>query len=297
MSSHSTYIGRFAPTPTGPLHQGSLVAALASYLDAHHHQGTWLLRMEDLDPPREDKAARELIPQQLLAHGLQWHGKLEFQSLHHARYESVLMQLKSEQLLFPCSCSRKMLARHSGLHLGNCHSFSRPATNDQLNTPHAWRLPITDQNFSFTDAVYGDCGHNLLTVGDQVLKRKDGLYAYQLAVVVDDHFSGINTVVRGLDLLDNTPRQLYLMSCLNYSPPQYMHLPLVVNSDGQKLSKQNKARALDLKTTELNLLRALTSLNQPMPPTELTASNEAILQWAILHWTPSSIPTSRAGII
>ncbi len=297
MSLKSTYIGRFAPTPTGPLHQGSLVAALASYLDAHHHQGTWLLRMEDLDPPREDKAAREFIPQQLLAHGLKWHGQMASQSDHSARYESVLTQLKDDQLLFPCTCSRKMLTHHSGRHLGNCHSFNQPPSNNQLKTPHAWRLPILDKTYAFTDEVYGDCGHNLLTVGDQVLKRKDGLYAYQLAVVVDDHFSGINRVVRGLDLLDNTPRQLYLMDCLNYSPPHYMHLPLVINEDGQKLSKQNKAPALDLSSSEQNLLRALASLNQPMPPIELSTSNHAILKWAIHHWRPSNIPTSRAGIL
>jgi glutamyl-Q tRNA(Asp) synthetase len=293
----NSYIGRFAPTPTGPLHQGSLVAALASYLDAHHHQGTWLLRMEDLDPPREDKAARELIPQQLLAHGLKWHGAMTFQSDNYARYESVLTQLKGKQLLFPCTCSRKMLAVHSGLHLGNCHSFNQPPSIEQLNTPHAWRLPVPNQTYAFTDDVYGDCGHNLLTVGDQVLKRKDELYAYQLAVVVDDHYSGINHVVRGLDLLDNTPRQLYLMSALNYSPPHYMHLPLVINSDGQKLSKQNKAQALDLNTTEQNLLRALASLNQPMPPAQLTTHNHTILKWAIQHWAPLKIPTSRAGIV
>ena len=292
------YTGRFAPTPTGPLHQGSLVAALASYLDAHHHHGKWLLRMEDLDPPREDKEARELIPQQLLAHDLKWHGEMEYQSHNSQRYDDALGQLKHRQLLFPCTCSRKMLAQHSGLHQGNCHSLASPQTPDESAPPHAWRLPVTNETWSFQDQVYGEYGHNLLTtVGDQVLKRKDGPYAYQLAVVVDDHHAGINHVVRGLDLLDNTPRQLYLMACLNYDAPKYLHLPLILNPEGQKLSKQNKARALDLTTTQQNLLDALRFLNQPLPPTEFTHSNQQILNWAITHWSVPSIPTSQAGLI
>ncbi len=294
----NAYIGRFAPTPTGPLHQGSLVAALASYLDAHHHQGKWLLRMEDLDPPREDKAASELIPQQLLAHGLKWHGEMEYQSQNSQRYESALTQLRDQQLLFPCTCSRKMLAKHSGLHQGDCHSLASLQPPDEATPPHAWRLPVTDKQWSFKDQVYGDYGHNLMTVvGDQVLKRKDGLYAYQLAVVVDDQHSGINHVVRGLDLLDNTPRQLYLMYCLKYPAPKYLHLPLILNTEGQKLSKQNQARALDLTTTRQNLLNALRFLNQPQPPTDFSESNQQILNWAITHWSVPSIPTSRAGLI
>ncbi len=290
MSANTTYIGRFAPTPTGPLHQGSLVAALASYLDALSQNGTWLLRMEDLDPPREDKAASALIPQQLLAHGLQWHGKMTHQSQNSARYEAALEQLKSKKLLFPCICSRKQLAAHGGLHQGDCHSTR--------NEAHAWRLPVTDEHWSFTDAVYQEYGHNLLhTCGDQVLKRKDGLYAYQLAVVVDDHHAGVNNVVRGLDLLDNTPRQLYLMCGLNYPAPSYLHVPLITNPQGQKLSKQNQAKALDLNRTQQNLLDALSFLNQPLPPSHLRNKNQQILTWAIAHWAVEQIPTSQAGIL
>jgi glutamyl-Q tRNA(Asp) synthetase len=283
------YIGRFAPTPTGPLHFGSLVAALASYLDAKSHNGTWLLRIEDLDPPREDKAASELIPKQLLEHGLQWDGEIEFQSQHSSRYEHYLEKLRNLELLFPCTCSRKNLSPNKGLHLGNCDS----STND----PHAWRLSVPNDTYSFTDRVYGENSQNLAEVGDQVLKRKDGLYAYQLAVVVDDYESGINHVVRGLDLLDNTPRQLYLMQCLGIKVPSYLHIPLITNDLGQKLSKQNQAQALNLTTIEDNLLRALTFLKQPPVPLEPQQDSQSILNWAIQNWQVSEVPPLKAGLI
>ena len=283
------YIGRFAPTPTGPLHFGSLVAALASYLDAKSHNGTWLLRIEDLDPPREDKAASELIPKQLLEHGLQWDGEIEFQSQHSSRYEHYLEKLRNLELLFPCTCSRKNLASNKGLHLGNCHS----STND----PHAWRLSVPNDTYSFIDRVYGENSQSLAEVGDQVLKRKDGLYAYQLAVVVDDYESSISHVVRGLDLLDNTPRQLYLMQCLGIKTPSYLHIPLITNDSGQKLSKQNQAQALNLNTIEDNLLKAMTFLKQPPVPLESQQDSQSILKWAIQNWQVSEVPSLKAGLI
>ncbi len=290
MQTSQQYIGRFAPTPTGPLHQGSLVAALASYLDAKKNNGKWLLRIEDLDPPREDESASELIPQQLLAHGLNWIGPVGYQSQNSARYEKALLQLKNQMRLFPCTCSRKDLSNQNGLHQGDCHSSP--------TKPHAWRLPVEDKYYSFEDTVYGNFGHNLKTaVGDQILKRKDGLYAYQLAVVVDDHLDRINHVVRGVDLLDNTPRQLYLMKCLNISPPKYTHLPLILNSDGQKLSKQNQAKALNLQTAPENLVLALGFLNQVQPPEHLSHSCKTIINWAIEHWQPSAIPAHKDGLI
>ena len=264
---------------------GSLVAALASYLDAKAHQGQWLVRMEDLDPPREDPNAKALIPQQLLAHGLQWDGDLTFQSDHSARYEHALAQLRQQQLLFACTCSRKQLAGQ--LHQGNCHSSSHDA---------AWRLLVDDQLWSFTDRLYGTQTQNLLAdVGDQVLKRKDGLYAYQLAVVVDDQASGVTHVVRGADLLDNTQRQLYLQACLGYTHPEYLHLPLVVNELGQKLSKQNHAPALDLTQVESNLFQCLQFLQQ-QPPSQLAqASCAELLDWGIHHWRPDNIQPLNQG--
>lgn len=283
-----TYIGRFAPTPTGPLHMGSLVAALASYLDAKAHDGQWLLRIEDLDPPREDPAASTYMPEQLLAHDLQWDGEIEYQSQHAERYEAVLEQLRQQGHLFPCACSRKSLSANQGLHHGQCPT----PNNDQ---PAAMRLLVTDKTERFKDAVFGKYEQVLTEVGDQVLKRKDGLYAYQLAVVVDDYNSGINHIVRGVDLLDNTPRQLYLMDCLGYPQPSYLHLPLIINDDGQKLSKQNQARALDLATPKANLLFALAFLKQPEPTDQ--SSLESILSFAVKHWDVSLIKASFDGVI
>lgn len=282
------YVGRFAPTPTGPLHFGSLVAALASFLDAKAHQGKWLLRIEDLDPPREDPTASKLIPKQLLAHGLQWDGPIQYQSQHAQAYETALQTLKDKRLLFPCQCTRKQLAPNKGLHQGICSS-----TED---VPHAWRLNVPADEWGFNDSVYGKYSQHLQQdVGDQVLKRKDGFYAYQLAVVVDDFQSGITHVVRGVDLLDNTPRQLYLQQCLNYPQPSYTHLPLVTNDAGQKLSKQNQAQAINLDTPRENLLNALRFLNQPLPNDELYIPN--ILEWAVNHWSPDLIEASNAGVL
>lgn len=284
-----TYVGRFAPTPTGPLHFGSLVAALASYLDAKANQGLWLLRIEDLDPPREDPAASAFIPEQLLAHGLKWDGDIIYQSQQSQAYERALDKLRSSDLIFPCTCSRKLLGTQGGLHQGICGS--------DIQQPHAWRLAVPNESWSFNDPVFGHFEQNLFKdVGDQVLKRKDGLYAYQLAVVVDDQISGINHVVRGVDLLDNTPRQIYLQHCLNYAPPKYLHLPLIVNDQGQKLSKQNQATPVNLDTPESNLLDALRFLQQPLPK-NLKLSTTDILEWAIAHWNPQSIQASRAGIL
>lgn len=288
MSATPSYIGRFAPTPSGPLHFGSLVSALASFLDAKANQGKWLLRIEDLDPPREDPAASHVIPKQLLAHHLQWDGEIEFQSQNHARYEQALSELSQKKLLFPCHCSRKELLAQHGLHQGNCHGHAEQ--------PHALRITCPDQVWSFTDRVYGKVAQNIVKeVGDFVLKRKDQLYAYQLAMVVDDHHVGVTHVVRGVDLLDNTPRQLFLMAALGYEAPIYMHIPLIINDQGQKLSKQNQAQALDLNKPLANLLAALEFLNQPLPP--YSTSIPQLLAWATEHWQPHRINASTQGLI
>ncbi len=285
------YIGRFAPTPTGLLHFGSLVAALASYLDAKANNGTWLLRIEDLDPPREDKAASQLIPQQLIAHGLLWDEGITYQSQNSHRYEHALEQLEQQGLLFPCTCSRKDLQKQQGRHLGNCHS------QYVAGQAYAWRLAVPDAHYEFTDRIYGHVRQNLKNqVGDFVLKRKDGLYAYQLAMVLDDHAAGITHVVRGLDLLDNTPRQLYLLRSLGFPVPEYLHVPLIVNKDGQKLSKQNKAAPLNLNQPKDNLLKALAFLKQEAPNTEACQSVSNILQWATEYWSVSSIPADQFGL-
>lgn len=290
MTHPTPYIGRFAPTPTGPLHFGSLIAALASYLDAKFHNGQWLLRIEDLDPPREDPAASERIPQQLLDHGLHWDGEIQFQSQHSERYESALKQLASQGHTFGCTCSRKQLAASNGLHQGICpHNTHGPA---------AIRLAVPNASYSLNDRVYGQYEQNLFhDVGDQVLKRKDGFYAYQLAVVVDDHFTGINHVVRGVDLLDNTPRQIYLMQCLGYPVPNYLHIPLAVNEHGQKLSKQNRATAIASQDAKANILKALRFLQQDVSDTMTNSNLEDILEMASQSWQPSRIQPNQAGLL
>ena len=267
---------------------GSLVAALASYLDAKANDGLWLMRIEDLDPPRESVEAKSLIPQQLEAHGLEWDGQIQYQSHHNDRYEAVLHDLLQADLVFPCSCSRKQLG--GNLHQGRCqHNGLEPA---------ALRLLVPDEIWSFEDRIYGKHTQNLQKeVGDQVLKRKDGLYAYQLAVTVDDEASGITHVVRGADLLDNTERQLYLQHCLGYKHPSYLHLPLVINEEGQKLSKQNHAKALDLSTADSNLYQCLVFLNQHPPADLKRESCDQQLKWAIEHWKPHAVRPSQDGII
>jgi glutamyl-Q tRNA(Asp) synthetase len=288
------YIGRFAPTPTGPLHFGSLVAALASYLDAKAHDGTWLLRIEDLDPPREDPSASLRIPQQLEQHGLCWDGEIQFQSQHSSRYEAALEQLSASHDTFLCQCSRKQLSTGAGLHQGVCQ---QPPSHDNKH-PAAIRLKAPDQVISFTDGVYGDYRQNLFQgVGDQVLKRKDALYAYQLAVVVDDHHAGINHVVRGVDLLDNTPRQLYLIDRLGFTRPHYLHIPLATNPQGQKLSKQNQATAIEANDARKNILAALGFLQQPIHEHMASYSLDELLTEAIQHWQPSLITPCHNGLI
>jgi len=283
------YIGRFAPTPTGPLHFGSLVAALASYLDAKANHGKWLLRIEDLDPPREDPTASTTIPKQLTDHGLIWDGDIVYQSQQSQAYEAALNHLAERHQTFFCQCSRKQLAPSQGRHLGACDSTEENA---------AIRLAVPNRVITFKDGVYGTFEQNLLKeVGDQVLKRKDGLYAYQLAVVVDDYLSGVTHVVRGVDLLDNTPRQIYLMQCLGYPIPQYLHIPLVTNEQGQKLSKQNQAMAIDSQYAKANLIKALEFLQQPVTPAMRNADIASLLRLASDQWQPKRIAPSKAGLI
>ncbi len=289
-TSLAPYTGRFAPTPTGPLHFGSLVAALASYLDAKANYGTWLLRIEDLDPPREDPSASLRIPEQLQEHGLLWDDHIQFQSQHATRYENALKQLAQSGFTFPCQCSRKQLASTGGLHQGVC-SLHDP------RAPTATRLLVPEQTVSLDDSVYGYYGQSLRhDVGDQVLKRKDGLYAYQLAVVVDDHDCGITHVVRGVDLLDNTPRQLYLMDCLGFARPRYLHIPLATNPQGQKLSKQNQATAIEAKDAKANLLAALAFLQQDISAEMRSGSIANLLEQATQNWQPNHIKPSQSGL-
>lgn len=284
----TSYIGRFAPSPTGPLHLGSLLAALASYLDAKSKQGQWLVRMEDLDPPREQSGASEEILKALQEHGLEHDGDIVFQSKRHSRYLEILEQLINRDHVFPCRCSRQMLAATNGIHSGRCEHENTP-----ISTPNcAWRAQCNSKALSFIDALQGP-QHQVLTdeVGDFVLRRKDGLFAYQLAVVIDDIDQGITHVVRGKDLLDSTARQIYLYQLLGKEPVSYCHLPLILNQQGQKLSKQNHAPALNLKTASENNFHCLELLGQQPPNNLRKAACTEQLYWATQNWDLRAIPT------
>ena len=253
------YRGRFAPSPTGPLHAGSLVAALGSWLDARAHQGQWLLRIEDVDTPRSVSGAAQQIEAQLLACGLQWDEEPIWQSKRQESYQKALNQLISEDQLYPCNCSRQTILkalealgveteRHQDLvYPGSCRG--KLGLEDEM-LGSAWRIALPQHcSIEFEDRALGHQIQKLnQEVGDFVLRRSDGLFTYQLAVVVDDAEQGITHVVRGQDLLSNTARQIYLQKALHYLTPKYLHLPLVLDEFGEKLSKQTLASAINTST-------------------------------------------------
>ncbi len=278
------YIGRFAPSPTGPLHLGSLVAALASFLDARAAAGAWLVRMEDLDPPRQPPGAAEAILRQLEQLGLCWDGAVLHQSSRIPAYEELFSELRKRKLCYRCDCSRQQLRAMGSVYDGRCREREQPPAG-----AHAWRLRTPAEVFAFDDRIQGPYRQNLEgDVGDFVVRRKDGLFAYQLAVVADDAFQQVNQVVRGADLLDSTPRQLYLQSLLSLPRPRYAHVPVLVNEHGQKLSKQHFAAPIDTRHPAPLLRRALRFLGQ-VPPIG-PASGAELLEWAIAHWDARRIP-------
>ena len=286
------YIGRFAPSPTGLLHIGSLLTALASYADARANRGKWLVRMEDLDPPREMPGAAAHILHTLEAFGFEWDGEVVWQSRHHSLYRDALGRLKEKGLLYPCYCSRKdwQAAAAQGadgfVYNGRCR---RPEDRPHTDKPPAWRIRVNDETIGFDDGIVGHYAQNLARdIGDFVLLRADGFWAYQLAVVADDADQGITHIVRGQDLLVSTPRQIYLQRCLGFATPHYAHLPLLVNKHGQKWSKQTLAPALDENHKEQLLRQVLQYLN--LPPAPEVSRPQALLSWAIEHWQPHKIP-------
>lgn len=294
------YRGRFAPSPTGPLHLGSLIAAVASYLEAKTHDGHWLVRMEDLDKPREMPGAADDILHTLEIFGFEWDEEVVYQSQRQQAYEEALQQLQAQGLVYPCACSRKEIAdsvsNNPALHgldgliyPGTCKSGLAPGKE-----PRAWRIKTDGATITFDDAIQGHFAHALSReVGDFVLKRADGFFAYQLAVVVDDAAQGITHVVRGADLLDSTSRQIYLQQALGFPTPVYAHVPAATNDWGEKLSKQTMARALDQQHSQYQLWQALDFLGQN-PPAELKRSSiKDLWVWAISQWRLSNIPRAR----
>jgi glutamyl-Q tRNA(Asp) synthetase len=294
----AAYRGRFAPSPTGPLHFGSLVAAVGSFLEARAHGGEWLVRMEDLDPPREQPGAAELILKTLEAFGFEWDGAVVYQSHRGDAYESALNQLQESGLLYPCACTRKEIADSAlagiegPVYPGTCRNglHGRKA--------RAWRVRTDMQATSFDDAIQGRQSQVLeRDIGDFVLKRADGLYAYQLAVVVDDAAQGITHIVRGADLLDSTPRQIGLQRLLGLPTPHYAHLPVATNAAGEKLSKQTLAIPLNSANPVPELWRALAFLGQ-FPAAQLQqAGLRELWQWAQHHWRLEAVPKTKAIMV
>lgn len=280
-------IGRFAPSPTGPLHFGSLVAAVASYCDAKSRGGQWLLRIEDVDTTRRVEGASEQIIQTLQRYGFIWDSEIIYQSQRTDLYQQALNLLRDQGLAYPCTCSRKEIADSSTLqgiegaiYPGTCLQHAvKP------DVPVAWRLKTSDTAIGFDDLIQGHLQHNMAKdIGDFVVKRADGLFSYQLAVVVDDALQGVTHVVRGADLLNSTTRQIYLQQLLGYTTPVYAHIPLVMNAEGQKLSKQTLAASLPKDNVITTLIAALTFLQQPLPEKADSYALNDLWQWAIAHW-------------
>ena len=293
------YQGRFAPSPTGPLHFGSLIAAVASYLEAKAQQGKWLLRMEDVDKPREMPSAADAIINGLEMFGFEWDGSIVYQSQRLEAYAEALIKLQNKGLVYPCACSRKEIADSALLGIdgliypGICRNGLAAG-----KTARAWRIMVADHTLTFNDAIQGVVRQNLSKdIGDFVLKRADGFYAYQLAVVADDAEQGITHVLRGADLLDSTPRQMYLQQALDYPQPSYAHVPVAANSRGEKLSKQTMAQALNIEKRALELWDALDFLGQQPPAALQQANLKTLWDWAKAHWSLANIPQQRSLIV
>jgi len=291
-----SYVGRFAPSPTGPLHFGSLVAALASWLDARSQRGRWLVRMEDVDTTRTVPGAADEILRALEAFGLEWDGEVAWQSARTALYEAALDRLRDAGVVYRCRCSRKEVA-DSGLR--GIEGAIYPGTCRGLHLGReiagADRLVVGDARIAFEDRLQGDVEQDLAReIGDFVLKRRDGLHAYQLAVVVDDAEQAIADVVRGADLLQSTPRQIHLQRLLGYPTPRYLHVPVAVNANGEKLSKQTLAPAVDARRAATTLADALEFLGQPRPP---AGPPREILARAAQDWDPRRVPPRVAQTV
>lgn len=290
------YRGRFAPSPTGPLHFGSLVAALGSCLEAGAHGGQWRVRMEDLDPPREQAGAADLILRTLEAFAFEWDGAVMRQSARGAAYAQAIERLDARGALFPCACTRREIADSAlvidgeRVYPGTCRSGS-PAGRTARTT----RVRVGGEIIDFQDAIQGSIRQDLAReVGDFVVRRADGFFAYQLVVVVDDAEQGTTDVVRGADLLGSTARQILLQRLLGLPTPRYAHLPAAVNAQGEKLSKQSLAQPLEARTAAPTLCAALAFLGQQPPPDLAQAALREVWTWARENWALDKVPRERA---
>lgn len=291
------YRGRFAPSPSGLLHFGSLIAALASFLDAKHNHGKWLIRVEDIDPPRQQQGASKAILQTLEHYGLHWDEQVLYQSQQSQYYEEILSSLTKQQLSYRCDCTRANIKANGGIYQGHCRTRALALQNTAQNT--AIRVINDDAISHYHDLIQGDVYCDQALAGeDFIVKRKDGLYAYQLAVVADDIYQNISHVIRGCDLLEPTARQLSFYKILhnNLLPnqaPKYGHVPLAITEQGYKLSKQNKAPAIDNHKPVPSLLSALQFLGQQPDPSLKDANRDELLAWAIQHWSRTKVPKAH----
>ncbi|MFT5879850.1 MAG: glutamyl-Q tRNA(Asp) synthetase [Moritella sp.] len=286
------YVGRFAPSPSGPLHFGSLIAAVGSYLQARSHQGTWLVRIEDLDPPREVLGSTTAILTTLEKFGLNWDQHVIYQSQRYPAYQAALKQLSAQHLTYYCNCTRKQIHAQSAFYQAQCRDKQLTADNAALRLKTL--APIDD----FIDELHGKIDIVAgLAAEDFIIQRKDGLFAYNLAVVVDDIYQGITQVVRGADLIEPTGRQIYLFNQFGHAAPSYLHLPLATNTDGTKLSKQNHAPGLDSNNAKTLLISTFNFLALPVTDELRDLSIDQLLQWAVQHWSVKNLPRQKSIIL
>ena len=279
------YVGRFAPSPTGPLHLGSLVAALGSFLDARQHQGRWLLRIEDLDRARVRRGCADEIMRTLAALGLNWDGAVEFQSARVSGYAQALRRLRCAGFCYECYCTRKGREQSE---LSGCTGACRD--QPARGAPAAVRFCVAHSGtVSFSDRFQGHCSFEMAALGDVIIRRRDQLFAYQLAVVVDDAAQGVTDIVRGADLLPSTAWQLLLQRALNIHAPRYGHLPLIVEPDGAKLAKSRRSVPVNARLGGRALVAALDLLRQRPPADLAQESPQTVLSWACAHWSPASL--------
>lgn len=280
----TSYVGRFAPSPSGPLHFGSLVAALGSYFQAKANHGSWLVRIEDLDPPREMPGATQAILEALQAYQLHWDGEVVYQSQRHHLYQAQIDTWLENGDAYYCQCTRKQIKQHGGFYPGTCR--------DKNLKEGAIRLKMTKPIASFFDLKHGTIQiPEQLVNEDFIIKRRDGLFAYNLAVVLDDIDQGVTEVVRGADLIEPTGRQISLYQILGQPEVSYLHLPLAIDDNGNKLSKQNHATAIDIDNPKPALLKAMTFLGFDIPE-EIRASDiKNILRWGSENWQLEQLPT------
>jgi glutamyl-Q tRNA(Asp) synthetase len=279
------------------LHFGSLVAAVGSYLDARHHGGDWLLRIEDIDPPREIPGAADDILRTLEALGLGWDGPVAYQSRRSRHYAAALRELERQGLIYACACTRREIADSTvrtgsgNVYPGTCRRGLPPG-----RSARSLRVRVDEAEIQVTDRLQETSRRRLETdTGDFVLRRADRLIAYQLAVVVDDAGQAVTHVVRGADLYDSTARQIHLQQLLDYPVPAYLHLPVAVDVRGEKLSKQTRARGISAADGNTALIDALRFLHQPLPDSPDAADRDELLAWAIEHWDIRRIPAKRRG--